>query len=74
MRQMPKVVVGYFIEIPRKLINNNQELILFMYIMFINKQVLFATIDKDIWFRGIFPLANITKEYCYRALDVVMRH
>ena len=60
-RQRPKVVVGYFIEIPRKLIENNQELILCMHIMFINKQELFTTIDKDIRFRLLVQLANKTK-------------
>ena len=35
-RKRPKVVVDYFIEIPRELIDNNQELIRFMDIIFIN--------------------------------------
>ena len=45
-----------------------------MEIMFINQQALFTSIDKDINFRELVPLANRTKEECYRALDVVMRH
>ena len=73
-RQRKKVVVDDFIEIPIELVNNNQELILFMYIMFINQQALFTKIDKDIWFYELVPLENIIKEYCYVALDVVMRH
>ena len=73
-RKRPKVVVDYFIEIPRELIDNNQELIMCMEIMFINQQELFTTIDKYIRFRGLLPLANITQEECYRALYLVMRH
>ena len=49
-RQRPKVVVDNFIELLRELIENNQELILCMDIMFINQQELFKTIDKDIQF------------------------
>ena len=73
-RQTPKVVVDYFIEIPRELVEKNQDLILCMDIIFINKQALFTTIDKNIWFRGLFTLSNRTKEECYRALSKVMRH
>ena len=50
-----------FIEIPRELIENNQELILCMDIMLINKQVLFTKTDKDIRFQGLVSLANRTK-------------
>ena len=49
-RQRPKVVVDNFIEIPRELIDNNQELILCIDIMFINKHASFTTIDKEIGF------------------------
>ena len=63
-----------FIEIPRELIDNNPELILCMDIMFFSQQTLFTTIEKGVWFQGFVPLANRTKEECYRALDVVMRH
>ena len=45
-----------------------------MEIMFINQQALFTTIDKDINFRELVPLANRTKEECYRDLYVVMRY
>ena len=55
-RQRPKVVVGDFIEIPRKLIENNQEMILCVENMLINKHALFTTIDKYIRFLGSFPL------------------
>ena len=61
-----------FIEITIELIENNQQLILCMDIIFINEQVLFTTIDKDIRFCGLLTLANGTKEECYRALDVLM--
>ena len=61
-RQTPKVVVDDLIVIPRELIENNQELILCMDIMFINKQVLFTKIDKERIFRGLVTLANRTKE------------
>ena len=37
MIQRPKVVSDYFIEITIELIGNNQDLILCMYIMFINQ-------------------------------------
>ena len=74
MRQIPKVVVDNFIKIPIELIENNQELILCMDIMFINHQAFFTTTDKDIRFHGLFALVNITKEECYRALYVVTRH
>ena len=63
-----------FIEIPRELIENNQELILCMDIMFINQQALFTTINKYIRFHGLVPLSNRAKGGCYRALYVVMRH
>ena len=43
-RKSPKVVVDDFIEIPRKLIENNQELIMCMDFVFINKNALFTTI------------------------------
>ena len=57
-RQIPKVVVDSFIEISRELIENNQGLIPFMEIMFINKQLLLTKIDKDKRFRGLVPLDN----------------
>ena len=41
-RQSSNVFVDYFIEIPRELIENNQDLILFMGFVFINKHVLFT--------------------------------
>ena len=40
------------------MIENNQELIVCMDIMFINQQVLLTTIDKYICVRGLFPLDN----------------
>ena len=46
----PNVFMDDFIEIPRELIGYNQELILCVYIMFINQQALLPTIDKDILF------------------------
>ena len=61
--QSPKVVVGDFIEIPREMIENNQELILSMEIMFISQQALLTTIDKYIRFYGLFPLSNRTKKF-----------
>ena len=70
----PKVVVDNFIEIPIELIENNQELILFMDTLFINQQALFTKIDRDTRFRRFFPIANRKKEECCRSLDVVMRH
>ena len=45
-----------------------------MEIIFTNKQALLTTINKYIRFLGLDPFVNRTKEYCYRALDVVMRH
>ena len=60
-RQSPKVVVDNFIEISRELIENNQELILCMDIMFINQQALFTKIDKYIGFCRLVPLTNRTK-------------
>ena len=45
-----------------------------MNTMFINQQELFTTICKYIQFCGLVPLANRTKEECYRALDVVIKH
>ena len=74
IRRRPIVVVDDFIEIPRELIEKNQELMLWMEIMFINKQALFKTIEKYIRFQGLSALANMTKEEWYRALGVVMRH
>ena len=73
-RKWTKVVVDDFIEIPRELIENNQELIICMEIMFINQQELFTTIDKYIRFCGSVPLSNITQEECYRDLDAAMRY
>ena len=60
--QSPKVVVDNFIEIPRELTHNIQDLILCMEIMFINKQALFKKIDKHTRFLELVPLANRTKE------------
>ena len=45
-----------------------------MEIMLPNQQALLTTINKYIRFLGLHPFGNRTKEYCYRALDVVMRH
>ena len=45
-----------------------------MGIMSINKPELLKTIDKDIQFSRLFPLANRTKEDYYRASDAVMRY
>ena len=58
---MPKVVVDDFNEIPRELIENNQELILCMEIMLIDQQEYSTKIDKDIMFHGFFTLSNIIK-------------
>ena len=49
-RHSPKFVVYNFIEIPIETIENNQELIPCMEIMFINQQAFFKTIDKNIQF------------------------
>ena len=51
-----------FIEIPRELIENNQELILCMSIIFINQKTLLTKIDKDIWFLWLVTLSNRTAE------------
>ena len=59
--QRPKLVVGYFIKIPIEMIENNQELILCMDIMFIDQQEFFTKIDKDIRFIVLVPLFNRTK-------------
>ena len=45
-----------------------------MEIIFPNQHALLTTINKYIRFLGLYPFGNRTKEYCYRALDVVMRH
>ena len=45
-----------------------------MGIMSINKPELLKTVEKDIQFSGLFPLANRTKEDYYRASDAVMRY
>ena len=74
MRKIPKVVVDDFIEIPRKLVDNNQELILCMEIMFINQQELCTKIDKEIGFRGLVLFSNRKKEESCGALDVVISH
>ena len=74
MIQRKKVIVDFFIEITIELIGNNQQLILYIDIMFINKQALLPKIDKYIWFIGLVPLSNRTKEECYRDLGVIMRH
>ena len=63
-----------FIEIPRELIENNQELILCMGIMFINQYALLTNIYKGIRFQGLFPFANRTTKQCYRDLDVITRN
>ena len=73
-RQSPKVVVASFIEITRELIENNQDLILCMGIIFINQQAFFTKNYKGICFCGLVLLSNITKEECYRALDAVMKY
>ena len=72
--QIPKVVVETFIEIPRKLTDNNYELILCMGIKFINQQEFFTTINKYIWSHGLVPLSYKTKKECYRGLYAVMKH
>ena len=59
--QMPKVVVGHFIEILRELIEKNQELIMCEEIMFITQQALLTKIDKEKRFCGLVPLVNRTK-------------
>ena len=56
-----KVVVDYFIGILIELIDNNQELILCMGIMFINQQELFTKTDKYIRFGGLVTLTNRKK-------------
>ena len=70
----PKVVVDNFIGMPRELLENNQEFIMWMDIMFIKQQELFKKKDKNIRFHGLFPLPNTTKEECYRDFNVLMRH
>ena len=52
--QRPKVVMDNFIYIPRELIENNQEFILCMDIMFINQQALLTTIEKFMIFLYYF--------------------
>ena len=61
-KQRPKVVVDGFIEIPREIIENNQELILCMDMMFIYQQSLLTKIDKDIRFFLLVLISNRTKE------------
>ena len=63
-----------FIEAPRELVENNQEFIICVDIMLINQQALFTTVDKYIRFWWFVPLANITKEECYRDLYVIIRY
>ena len=73
-RKIPKTVVYDYIEIPRELIENNQEFILCMNIMLMNQQALLTSIYKDMWFRGLFPIFNKTKEESYSDLYTVMIH
>ena len=72
--QRPKVVVDNFIGIQREQIENNQEFILCMYIMFINQQELFTTILKSKRFCGLVTLDNRTREEFYRALNILRRN
>ena len=73
-RKILKVVVNSIIELPGELIDNNQELIMFMDIIFINQQALFTNIDKGIRISVLVPLYNRTNKECYKDLDVVTRH
>ena len=59
--QTPKVVVDDFIDIPRELIDKNQELILCVEFMFINQQKLLTTIGKDIGFCGLVTPSKRTE-------------
>ena len=47
-----------------------------MHVHYVHKStgVVHNNLKKSIGFFGLLQLANITKEDCYIALDVVMRH
>ena len=55
-RKLLKVVVDNFIEMPREIIDNGQNLILWMDIKFINQHELPTTMYKDTRFCGFFHL------------------
>jgi len=72
-RRKPEVVRSDLIEIPKQLIERNQNIELCIDVMHVNKIPFLVSISKNIMFRTASALANLKSESYYQALDSITR-
>ena len=61
------------VEIPKKIMEANQQIELCIDIMYVNKIAFLTTIDRQIKYRAVVPLNNRTKEELYEGVDQITR-
>ena len=62
------------IEIPSKLTEKNQKIVLCMDIMFMNRMPIQTSIDQTIRFRLLVPIKSRTLEELYRGINIIVRN
>ena len=72
-RPTPNAIVDDWIEIPRELTMENEEIDLCIDLIFINNVVALTGVDKQIKCRHFVPLANRTKKSLYSGIDEIFR-
>ena len=62
------------IDIPKELIEKNQDLTLCLDIMFVNGIPMLTSIDRTIRYRPLIPLKNRESKELYWAIDAILRN
>jgi len=73
VRKKSPIVKNDLIEIPPEILEQHQDLVLEIDIMFVNGMPMLTSIVTTIKFRSLVPLKDQTAEELYKALDVVLR-
>ena len=73
VRKSPDVIQDHKIEIPRELVHQCDDLILFIDLFYVNGLPMLTSIDSPIRNRNLVSLETRTKESIYKGLDVILR-
>jgi len=73
IRKKSHVVKNGFIEIPPEILEQHQDLVLEIDLVFVNGMPMWTSIDTTIKFRSLVPLKDQTAKELYKSLDVVLR-
>ena len=73
-RKKPTPVKRDEIEIPKELIEKNQDITLCMDILFINGMPMLTSIDRVIRFRSLIPLKSRSQDDMYTGIDKILQN